>query len=927
MCKGDIGTAVINGAEVTLPEDGTRRLASFLRDDLGLTGTKIGCNQGDCGSCSVLIDGKSTCACLVPVSQVSGARVVTIEGVVDQTRAGKALQNAMTHNQAVQCGFCTPAFIVTAAGLFEQCDHPDEDVIAEELAAVLCRCTGYAKIVKALQDVANDRSVQAIAAPSSGAAVGTPIARLDGTGKVDGTQHFGADGAPADALLARAIRSPHHSANFSIGNLDTYRASNPEITAIFTAADVPGRNLHGVHGAFADQPVFAERDVKFRGEAIAIVVGIAQAIEKLDLAEFPVTWHPRPHQLDTKASTNVDARVLHKSRPGNILIKGHVERGDVDRAFDEAVHVVTGRFSTQFVEHAYIEPEAGWAKCNDDVVVVHSCTQAPHAHRGDIALILGIPDENVWIVPTAVGGGFGGKLDLTTQPYVAIAAWHLRRPVKMIYSRAESIATSTKRHPAEITSRMAADAEGRILAVDFTGDYNTGAFASWGTAVANRVPVHAGGPYYIPHYRALTRAIHTHVTPAGAFRGFGVPQTAIAQEQMIDALARKVGMDQLEFRLKNAIRTGQPLVTGQVLQDSVGIESCLEALREPWRRAHKRADAANATSGRLRRGVGLSAMMYGCGNTAMANPSTIRLGVLPSGDVVLHQGAVDAGQGSNTVIPQIAADALGIPVHQLQNVGAATNITPDCGRTSASRQTFVTGKAAELAGRTLRNEILRLSNGGAAATVRFCDGSIDVVDGDITRSIDLERLPINRFGYVLMAEETFDPITTALGENGQGSPYAVYAFGAQIAEVEVDMELGTVAARHFTAAHDVGRMINPTLLEGQIEGAIAQGIGQALMEEFIPGLTENFHDYLIPTLRDIPPIDVILIEDNASVGPFGAKGIGEPSLVPTASAIFNAIFDAIGVRLYHAPATPDVVLRAIISKNSGAQDVVASPLN
>ena len=803
MCKGDNGAAVINGVETTLPDDGSRRLTSFLRDDLGLTGTKIGCNQGDCGSCSVLIDGKATCACLVPVSQIAGTRVVTIEGVVDQTRAGKALQDAMTRNQAIQCGFCTPAFVVTAAGLFEQCDRPSEDVIAEQLAGVLCRCTGYAKIVKALQDVANDCSTPAVADPSSGAAVGAAIARLDGAGKIDGTQHFGADGAPQDALLARAIRSHHHSATFRIGDLDAYRRVHPEIVAIFTAKDVPGRNLHGVHGAFADQPVFADRDVRFRGEAIAIVVGAPRLIEQLDLDQFPVEWHPRTPQLDTRSSADPDADRLHDGRPGNILIRGHVERGDVETAFTEAEHVVSGHFSTQFVEHAYIEPEAGWAERNGDVVALHSCTQAPHAHRADIALILGIPDESVWIVPTAVGGGFGGKLDLTTQPYVALAAWHLRRPVKMVYSRAESIATSTKRHPAEITSRMAADAEGRLLAIDFAGIYNTGAFASWGTAVANRVPVHAGGPYYVPHYRALTRAIHTHVTPAGAFRGFGVPQTVIAQEQMIDALARKVGVDQLEFRLNNAIRVGQPLVTGQKLEDSVGIRKCLEALRKPWQQAHTRADAINAKQTHLRRGVGLSAMMYGCGNTAMANPSTIRLGVLPTGDVVLHQGAVDAGQGSNTVIPQIAADALGIPVHQLKNVGAATNITPDCGRTSASRQTFVTGKAAELAGKALRNEILKLSNGGADAVLNFRDGVIEIIDQDLKRRIDLSQMPSNQFGYVLMAEETFDPITTALGENGQGSPYAVYAFGAQIAEVEVDIELGTVMVCRFTAAHDV----------------------------------------------------------------------------------------------------------------------------
>ncbi|MET3662926.1 xanthine dehydrogenase family protein molybdopterin-binding subunit [Aquamicrobium ahrensii] len=295
----------------------------------------------------------------------------------------------------------------------------------------------------------------------------------------------------------------------------------------------------------------------------------------------------------------------------------------------------------------------------------------------------------------------------------------------------------------------------------------------------------------------------------------------------------------------------------------------------------------------------------------MANPSTIRCGVKRDGQVVLHQGAVDAGQGSNTVIPQIFADALGVGIDSLTIVGADTSLTPDCGRTSASRQTFVTGKAAQLAGEALRAEILRLSNGNLISTLEIRDRSI-VVHGDSEiRTISLEDMPENDFGYVLMAEETFDPDTTSLGENGQGSPYAVYAFGAQIAEVEVDLELGYVKVVGFAAAHDVGRMVNPTLLEGQIEGAIAQGIGQALFEDFVPGKTENFHDYLLPTSCDVPPIDVTFIEERASAGPYGAKGIGEPSLVPTAAAILNAIRDATGSRVFEVPATPERVLAAI----------------
>jgi aldehyde oxidoreductase len=916
----------VNGIATRMPRDRSRRLSDFLRQDLQLTGTKIGCEQGDCGSCSVIVDGDAVCACLVPVGQLQDCKVTTVEGL-PRHKFGSALQEAFRNHQAIQCGFCTPAFMLTAAASL---DRPPSDLTAEnvarELSGVLCRCTGYKKVVQAVESVrAGLLPRRAPESAVAGEAVGTAIRRLDGAGKVDGTQEFGADGIPRDALLVKVIRSPFDRSAFSIGDIDQYRQSNRGVVAVFTASDVPGRNLHGVAGPFTDQPVLAVGETRFRGEAVAMIVGERESLTTLDLDAFPVTWTPLGSLRTIEQASADDAELLHESRLANVLIRGHVERGDAVQALQDAYCIVEGEFATQFVEHAYLEPEAGWADRDGDTISVHTCTQAPHPHRSDLALILDIPVENVRVVPTAVGGGFGGKLDLTVQPFLVIAAWRLGRPVGMVYSRAESIATSTKRHPVRIASRIGASKEGLITGIDFVGDFNTGAYASWGTAVANRVPVHASGPYFVPHYRALTSAVHTHITPAGAFRGFGVPQTAVAQEQLIDALATHLKIDALEFRILNAIKPGMALVTGQILPDSVGIVRCLAALRDRWNEARVDAEIFNRSSVNVKRGVGLAAAMYGCGNTAMSNPSTIRMGVRPDGWAVLHQGAVDAGQGANTVIPQIAADALGIAVGKLAVVGADTNLTPDCGRTSASRQTFVTGKAAELAGRSLRRQILALSNAGEHATIGFGGGHIEITDGVKVRTIDLVNMPVNKFGYVLMAEETFDPLTTELGENGQGSPYAVYAFGAQIAEVEVDLELGTVQIRRFTAAHDVGQIVNPTLLEGQIEGAVAQGIGLALMEKFIPGETENLHDYLIATVRDMPEIETIFIEENAAAGPYGAKGIGEPSLVPTAASILNAIYQAIGARITTIPATPESVLHALKGRNGRSNFIVERP--
>jgi CO/xanthine dehydrogenase Mo-binding subunit len=400
--------------------------------------------------------------------------------------------------------------------------------------------------------------------------------------------------------------------------------------------------------------------------------------------------------------------------------------------------------------------------------------------------------------------------------------------------------------------------------------------------------------------------------PAGAFRGFGVPQMAIAQEQLFDDLALGLGIDALEFRMENALTAETPTVTGQVLGAGVGIKACLEALREPWKQARSAADHFNANiAGPRRRGVGIAGMWYGCGNTSLSNPSTIRIGVTRDGRVALHQGAVDIGQGSNTVIAQIAADALGVELTAIDLVSADTDVTPDCGKTSASRQTFVTGKAAFLAGQALRATILRLANAGPNAALRFDQGSLAISEGETIRQVDLTTLPADPRGYVLSAEETFDPPTSPLDENGQGVPYAVFGFGAHMAEVEVDIVLGTVKVLKITAAHDVGRAINPTLVEGQIEGGVAQGLGLALMEEFFPGRGENLHDYLIPTIGDVPPIESILIEDASPLGPFGAKGIGEQALIPTAPAILNAIHHATGVRMYRVPVTPDRLRAAI----------------
>jgi aldehyde oxidoreductase len=899
----------LNGAAVAVQAEPVRRLADILRDELGAIGTKIGCNAGDCGACTVLLDGAQVCACLVAVGQVGGRHVATVEGLAALGEIA-ALQRAFHRHGAAQCGVCTPGMLMAASDLLARQKRLTETMVLDALGGVLCRCTGYRKIVEAVLDVAGNGSSPI---PAAGAAVGARIAKLDGIAKLSGTERYGADTAPADALWLRAVRSPHASARFTLGDFAPLHARYSGLVRILTAADIPGANSFGIYPDIKDQPVLADGFVRFRGEAVLALVGDAATIEALTDAEIPITWQEQKPVIGIDAALATGAPILHEAHQDNILITGRVRRGDVEAALATSAAVVGDTFETGFVEHAYIEPEAGYARRVGDRIEIFACTQTPYMDRDEVARVLDLTSDAVRIIPSAIGGGFGGKLDLSLQPLIASAAWLLDRPVRCVYTRPESMASTTKRHPARIKARIGADAEGRLTALDFHADFNTGAYASWGPTVANRVPVHASGPYVMPAVRAEGRAIYTNETPAGAFRGFGVPQAVIATETLLDELAEKLGIDALELRHRNAIRAGDRTATGQVIVASAGLAACLDALRPRWQQARAAAEAANRRAdGIVRSGVGIAAMWYGIGNTSLSNPSTMRVGIDRSGRVTLYSGAVDIGQGSNTIMAQICADALGIPVGALTLVTGDTDLTPDAGKTSASRQTFVSGAAAKLAGEDLRRQILARAGADAVAQIAIIDGRLLVRDGGVVHEIDLGALPAsNESGDVLTGSGHFDPPTTPLDEDGQGAPYASYAFAAQMAEIEIDTRLGTVQVKRITAAHDVGRAINPTQVEGQIHGGVAQGIGLALMEEYLPGRTENLHDYLIPTIGDVPEIECLLIEDPEPLGPYGAKGIGEPALIPTAPAILNAIHHATGIRLRRIPATPDRVRAAL----------------
>ena len=905
----------LNGQACSIASNPVTRTSDVLREELGLTGTKVGCDAGDCGACTILIDGEQRFACLTAAGQLEGCDVHTVEGLAKDGKLSP-LQQAFHRYGAAQCGICTPGMLMAAQSLLNVKPNPSREEVEDALGGVLCRCTGYSKIVAAVLEASGTETQELPADADSG--LGSRTRKVDGEPKLLGTEIYGADTAPDDSLWMRVVRSPHPRATFVLHSPEKIIEEHPGLMRILTWQDVPGNNGFGIYPHIKDQPVLAKDQVRYRGEAVAALIGDRKSIEAVTDDDLEIEWVPQDAIESYESALEGKVSPVQEIHEDNLLARGFLKKGDAESVYEQSLIKAHGTWETSYVEHAYIEPEAGYAVKRGQRLELFVSTQTPYMDRDEVAQVLGIAPDQVRIIPSAVGGGFGGKLDCSVQPLLAVAAWILEKPIRCTFTRPESLASSTKRHPAKMKASASCDKDGSLTSLSFEGDFNTGAYASWGPTVADRVPIHCSGPYFVPNILAKTRALLTNGPPSGAFRGFGVPQSAIAHEALMDSLAEQTGIDQLEFRLKNALRKGQRTGSGQLLENSVGQAECLEALLTRWQEWRKASEEFNNHSEIIKRGVGIGCCWYGCGNTSMSNPSTMRVGINSEGTVTLYNGAMDIGQGANTIMIQICAEALGLPASSFQFIMGDTDLTADAGKTSASRQAFVSGRASQLAGEHLRTQIIHLAEAEEDTNLRLDGRTLWVQDKNGEHSILLSDLLPRTNGDVLVGEGTFDPPTTKLDENGQGSPYATYGFGAHIAEVEVDLKLGTTRVLRLAAAHDVGKTVNPTQVEGQIQGGVAQGLGMALMEEYVQGVTENLHDYLIPTVGDMPDIEILLIEDPEPLGPFGAKGIGEHALIPTAPAILGGIRQATGVSIHRIPATPDRVLQAIQQKGMQA---------
>jgi aldehyde oxidoreductase len=904
---------LVNGAERQFAGAAERRLIDVLRDDLGLTGTKEGCDDGSCGTCSVIMDGRLVRACRIPIGEALGRSVTTIEGL-GTPEDPHPLQAAFVAADAVQCGFCTPGMILAAQALLERDERPSREAIVRWLGSNLCRCTGYQSIVDAVDWVARGRTgpVRPLLGSDGG---GGGAVRLDALAKACGVARYAADLVAPGMLHGRVLRSPvAHADVVAVDPTDARRM--PGVVAVLTADDIPGARTYG--RKLKDQPVLADGRVRQRGDPIALVVADSPETAAAALGAIAVDYRALPELRDPEVALAEGAPAVHPG--GNLLAEHTIAWGDGDEALAASDIEVEATYTTPWNEHAYLEPEATLASWEDDILVVRTGTQYPHYHRAEVARVLGLPTERVRVVATVSGGAFGGKTDISGQCLAALGTLVTRRPVRIVYDRAESFESTTKRHPYRIHARAGATRDGRLTALRLDMLADTGAYASFGAGLMVKTFASATGPYHWPAAELHGRVVFTDNPTAGCMRGPGTTQAAFAIESQIDELARRLAMDPLELRLRNALSAGDRVPSGQVLDRDPAYARTIEAIRPYWDEAVARCRGADRGGGAVRRGVGVASIWYGIGGggggptpgqdpalTVGRGPGRARIELLGDGSIVVRTGVVDLGQGAATALAMLAAAELGVPLERVAVEAGDTATCPDAGPTVGSRVTFFVGNAVRAAAWDLREAILGTAGRLLARPVGELEiehGVVGVAAAPAEGRVDLATIAGARHeaGHATVFDATFDPEIPAFDPtSGLGEPYAMYVTGTQMAEVEVDVSSGAIRVLRVVAAHDVGSPAFEAGVVGQIEGGIAMGLGFALHEAFVPDRTRGFKDYRIPRSRDMPEMVTILVADPDDPEPLRLKGVAECSNMVVAPAVANAVADATGRRLVDLP--------------------------
>ena len=829
-----MATFFVNGKEVTASRN--QKLIRFLRDDLRLTSVKDGCSEGACGTCTVLIDGKPTKACVPMTDKLEGRQVLTVEGLTPFEQ--RVYTYAFGEAGAVQCGFCIPGMVMSAKALLDVNQNPTEEEAAFAIRNNICRCTGYVKIIRAIMLAAQYLREGSVPDGGQEWQVGGHVHRLDVEEKVLGYGQYPDDVYLEGMIHASAVRSQYPRARVTAIHTEKARAL-PGVVGVFTAEDVPGINKVGHLVKDWDTMIAVGDITHYLGDAICIVAAETPEILAEAKALVEVEYEVLEPVRSPEEAMQPDAPLVHRS--GNLLAHKHIQRGNAALAIARSAHVLTQRFSTPFTEHAFLEPECAVAYPDGDGVMILSSDQGVYDTQHETMRMLGLPPELVKVRNMLVGGGFGGKEDVSVQHHAALVAYLTKRPVKVKLSRAESILVHPKRHPMEMEFAVGCDENGIIQGVAANIIADTGAYASLGGPVLERACTHAAGPYNYQNFQIDGYAYYTNNPPAGAFRGFGVTQSCFAIESLLNRMADVVGISPWEIRWRNAIRPGQELPNGQIVDESTGLAETLLAVKPYY-------DSAKY--------VGIACAMKNAGvGVGIPDTGRVRL-VVRDGKIHIHSGASCIGQGLGTVLVQMVCEVAGVRRDQVVYEPSDTFNAPDSGTTSGSRQTLITGEACQRACRALK----------------------EAMDGQT-----LEALEGQEYWGQYLAK------TDPLGADVPNPvSHVAYGYATQICILQEDGKIDSIVA-----AHDVGKAVNPIACEGQIEGGVVMSMGFALTEQY--PLTDCRPTAKFGTLglfraNQIPRVKAIVVEKPGLNLASGAIGIGEITSIPTAPAISDAYF-------------------------------------
>jgi selenium-dependent xanthine dehydrogenase len=827
---------LVNGKAVNTEIN--KKLLPFIRDNLALTGTKDGCSEGTCGTCTVIVDGKAVKSCVLTTERVSGKSVTTIEGL--SQREQDVYSHCFAEAGAVQCGYCTPGMIMSAKALLDQNLNPSESDVRKAIRGNICRCTGYVKIVRAiLMAAAYFRENRAIEAYNGDAHLSQRFRRIDAVEKALGKGIFVDDITLEGMLYAKALRSAYPRA--IIKHIDISKAlKHPDTERILLASDVPNNKIgHIVQDWDVLIPVGGT--TRYIGDALALVA--SRSKESLDaiIDLISVDYEILEPITTTKQALTEGAPAIHSG--GNILTTERLKRGDADATIAEAAYVVTQHYSTPFTEHAFMEPECAIAQPEGDGLLVYTASQSIYDEQREIATMLRLPKEKIHVQAKLVGGGFGGKEDMSVQHHAALMAWHTKKPVKVRFSRQESINIHPKRHAMEMDFTTACDAEGKLVGMKAVLIADTGAYASLGGPVLQRACTHAAGPYNYQNIDILGRAVYTNNVPGGAFRGFGVTQSCFAIENNLNLLAEKVGISGWEIRYRNAIRPGQVLPNGQIADPNTALDKCLLAVKPAFESSDKTGIACAFKNSGF--GVGVPDV----GRCTLS---------VEQGKVHIRTSAACMGQGLATVATQIVCETIDLDPSQTVCESADTKRTPDAGTSTASRQTVITGEA-------IRRVALQLKRALQAS------GSLKSLEG----------------------QEYFDEFVAVTDPMGSKKPnpksHIAYSYSTQVVHLNDEGKVTQV-----TAAVDVGTVVNPTAVEGQVEGGVVMGLGYALTEDYpIEGGYPKAKYGTLGLIRatDAPAVETLMVHsEEQAPEAYGAKGIGELSTIATAPAVQHAYY-------------------------------------